>query len=115
MSGKPPEDEGSRQARWSEYRQLLDVSVIGLVFPLSIAFGYLFGRLIGALFGAERLGAAIGVVFGILAGFYNVFKTLHRLDRREAAKSDSSGAEGPSGGDPRGSEDGPGDADDRRS
>ncbi len=59
--------------------RLLDVSVMGLVFPVATILGYLAGRAVGGWFDAEAGGALVGSGVGIVAGFYNAYRTVKRL------------------------------------
>lgn len=94
MAGQPSDERSRRRARWAEYRELAEYSIVGLVFPVALVVGYLLGRAVGSLFGAAALGGVIGGVFGLVAGFYNVYKAARRLDRR-----DRPGGPGPASGD----------------
>lgn len=64
---------------------MLDFSTIGMVFPVSLLIGYFGGMKIGSWLGAEDLGSWIGLVIGFLAGFYNLWKMILLIERREAA------------------------------
>ena len=63
----------------------LDLSTIGMVFPVALLVGYFGGGLLGEWLGAEQLGSWIGLGLGLLAGFYNLFKVAMVLQRRENA------------------------------
>ena len=63
--------------------RLLDVAVIGLVFPVASVLGFLAGRWVGDWFGAPGAGAMIGFLFGVVAGFYNVYQTILRVNAEE--------------------------------
>ena len=58
---------------------MMNLSVIGTVFPVSIVLGLLAGRWIGGWFEAARVGGMIGVLVGIAAGFYNLFQMVSRF------------------------------------
>ena len=62
---------------------LLDVAVIGLVFPVASVLGFLAGRTVGDWFGASSAGAMIGGAFGVVAGFYNAYRTIRRVNAQE--------------------------------
>jgi hypothetical protein len=85
----PAEPEVAKEKRRREYRRLLDYSVIGLVFPVAMVMGFVAGKWIGAWFGREDLGGVVGGLFGIAAGFYNVYKTVAKLNRDEQAPPES--------------------------
>ena len=59
--------------------RLLDVAVIGLVFPVASVLGFLAGQSVGGWFGAPSAGAMVGFLFGVAAGFYNAFQTIRRV------------------------------------
>ncbi len=59
--------------------RLLDVAVIGLVFPVASVLGLTAGRWVGSWLGAPAAGAMIGLLFGIAAGFYNAWQTIRRV------------------------------------
>ena len=63
--------------------RLLDVAVIGLVFPVASVLGFLAGRTVGGWFGAATTGAMIGFLFGVAAGFYNAYQTIRRVSADE--------------------------------
>ena len=57
-----------------EYRQLLEASSIGWMFPLSIGIGFGMGYGLDKLFGTWPWLSAIFSVFGIIAAFINLFR-----------------------------------------
>ena len=57
----------------------MNLSVIGLVFPVSMVLGYLAGRFVGGFFDAARLGGVIGGLVGIVSAFYNMFKMVSQI------------------------------------
>lgn len=63
--------------------RLLDVAVIGLVFPVASVLGFLAGRTVGGWFDAPNAGAMIGFLFGVAAGFYNAYQTIRRVSADE--------------------------------
>lgn len=78
----------------------LDVSVIGIQFPVAIALGYFFGRWLDGLFKTEPWLTIIFALFGIAAGFVNLFRITaqasraeEQLSAMEAAENEESGAE----------------------
>lgn len=74
------EPEESKDKKRREVRRLVDYSVIGLVFPVAMVLGFVAGQWIGGWFGRDRLGGVVGGLFGIVAGFYNVYKTVAKLN-----------------------------------
>jgi ATP synthase protein I len=71
----------------------LDVSIIGIQFPVAIALGYFFGRWLDTQLGSGPWLALVFTLFGVAAGFLNLFRITaqagraeERLDRLEAAE-----------------------------
>lgn len=62
-----------------------EYSVIGFVFPLALIVGFFAGRWVGTLLGGPTAGIVVGVVLGAAAGFWNLYSSLRRIERREAA------------------------------
>ena len=80
-------------------RLWLDVSVIGIQFPVAIALGYFFGRWLDSFLGTEPWMTIIFALFGIAAGFVNLFRITaqasraeEQLSAMEAAENGESGA-----------------------
>jgi len=78
----------------------LDVSVIGIQFPVAIALGYFFGRWLDGWFKTAPWTTIVFALFGIAAGFINLFRITaqaaeaeERLDAIEAAEEGKNGAE----------------------
>ncbi len=74
-------------------RLWLDVSVIGIQFPVAIALGYFFGRWLDGQLGTRPWLTLVFSLFGIAAGFLNLFRITaqaaraeEQLDRLEAAE-----------------------------
>jgi ATP synthase protein I len=74
-------------------RLWLDVSVIGIQFPVAIALGYFFGRWLDDQLGTRPWLTLVFSLFGIAAGFLNLFRITaqaaraeEQLDRLEAAE-----------------------------
>ena len=74
--------------------RILDLSAVGIAFPVALLLGYFAGRTVGGWFGAERMGALIGTLLGIVSGFYNFFKMIVRLAPPLPPKGDSDDGEG---------------------
>ena len=75
-----------------ERMKVLDLSAVGIAFPVAILFGYFVGRLVGGWFDAARVGGMIGLFFGIAGGFYNFIKMALRLSPPSTpAPEDSAG------------------------
>lgn len=59
---------------------------IAFVFPLALVLGFFVGRWIGGWLGGPTVGALLGILLGTAAAFYNLYETLKRLERRDAAR-----------------------------
>ena len=71
--------EADREATGKSWRKTLDLSAVGLAFPIALAIGYGLGSGIGDKFGYPVAGRVIGSVVGALAGFHNL---LHMANRK---------------------------------
>lgn len=78
----------------------LDVSIIGIQFPVAIALGFFFGRWLDGWLNTKPWLTIIFALFGITAGFVNLFKITAQAGRAEeqlaameAAGDGESGAE----------------------
>ena len=65
---------------------MLDFSTVGMVFPVALLIGYFGGMKIGSWLGSADLGSWIGLGIGFLSGFYNLWKMIRLLERRDAAE-----------------------------
>lgn len=81
-----PELERKRAERTRQSFRVIDLSSIGLVFPVAMILGYLAGGVIGSWLGFKEAGQMIGGFLGIVSGFYNVYKVVLRLNAEEAAR-----------------------------
>lgn len=61
----------------------LDVSIIGIQFPVAIALGFFFGRWLDGLLGTEPWMMILFALFGISAGFVNLFRITAQASRAE--------------------------------
>jgi hypothetical protein len=77
-----PDAEGPQEERRQERLRILDLSAVGLAFPIALLLGYFAGRAIGGWLGSAQLGGMIGALVGIIGGFYNLFKMVSRLAPR---------------------------------
>ena len=87
---------GKKQLRRA--RLWLDVSIVGIQFPVAIALGYFFGRWLDGLLNTKPWMTMTFALFGITAGFVNLFritaqaeraeKEIARLEAAEDAKTD---------------------------
>ena len=71
----------------------LDVSIIGIQFPVAIALGYFFGRWLDRLFGTDPWLTIIFALFGITAGFVNLFRITAQAGRAEKKIAELEAAE----------------------
>lgn len=61
--------------------QLLSLSSVGLMFPISIAIGYYIGSTLDKWFHTGSKLMLLFVVFGIIASFLNLFKEVKRYNQ----------------------------------
>ena len=86
-----------RANRTKQFRRAsiwLDVSIIGIQFPVAIALGFFFGRWLDTQIGTWPWLTAVFSLFGITAGFLNLFRITaaagraeEKMDELEAAES----------------------------
>lgn len=57
-----------------KFRQTLEASSIGLVFPIAIAIGYFWGWAMDRFFGTSPWLTWIFAGFGVIAAFINLFR-----------------------------------------
>jgi F0F1-type ATP synthase assembly protein I len=72
---------GKKQLRRA--RLWLDVSIVGIQFPVAIAIGYFFGHWLDKQFGTDPWLTTIFALFGITAGFINLFRITAQAARAE--------------------------------
>lgn len=85
-----------RKQQLRRARLWLDVSIVGIQFPVSIALGFFFGRWLDAHLGTEPWLMIVFSLFGITAGFINLFRITaqagrseHQLEALEAAEKEA--------------------------
>jgi len=61
----------------------LDVSIVGIQFPVAIGLGFFFGRWLDAQLGTHPWLTAVFSLFGIAAGFVNLFRITAQAGRAE--------------------------------
>jgi len=83
---------GKKQLRRA--RLWLDVSIVGIQFPVAIALGYFFGRWLDGLFNTHPWMTMIFALFGIVAGFVNLFRITAQASRAEEEINKLEAAEG---------------------
>jgi ATP synthase protein I len=71
----------------------LDVSIIGIQFPVAIALGYFFGRWLDGHLGTQPWLTLVFSLFGIAAGFVNLFRITAQAGRAEAQLDKTEAAE----------------------
>jgi F0F1-type ATP synthase assembly protein I len=83
---------GKKQLRRA--RLWLDVSVVGIQFPVAIAIGYFFGHWLDKQLGTDPWLTIIFALFGIAAGFVNLFRITAQAARAEEEIAKLETAEG---------------------
>ena len=81
---RPP--RGKRGDRSREFRAAstwLNVSIVGIQFPVAIALGYFFGRFLDRHLATWPWLTIVFSVFGITAGFVNLFRITAQASRSE--------------------------------
>ena len=74
---------GRSKKQFRRARIWLDVSIVGIQFPVAIALGYFFGRWLDAQLGTHPWLTGIFSLFGIAAGFVNLFRITAQASRSE--------------------------------
>ncbi len=72
---------GKKQLRRA--RLWLDVSIVGIQFPVAIGLGYFFGRWLDGLLNTKPWMTITFALFGIAAGFVNLFRITAQAERAE--------------------------------
>jgi F0F1-type ATP synthase assembly protein I len=72
---------GKKQLRRA--RLWLDVSIVGIQFPVAIAIGYFFGRWLDGHLNTRPWLTIVFALFGITAGFVNLFRITAQAERAE--------------------------------
>jgi F0F1-type ATP synthase assembly protein I len=72
-----------RKQQLRRARIWLDVSIVGIQFPVAIALGFFFGRWLDAQLGTHPWLTAVFSLFGIAAGFVNLFRIVAQAGRAE--------------------------------
>jgi len=80
----------SRQLR--QAGSWLDLSIVGIQFPVAIAIGFFWGRWMDRHLGTWPWLTAIFTFFGIVAGFVNLFRITAKAGRDEAERARQSDA-----------------------
>jgi ATP synthase protein I len=69
-----PDDNGEKEVKRRDMRQLLDASAIGWMFPIAIGLGFAWGWGMDKLFGTKPWLMWIFAAFGVIAAFINLFR-----------------------------------------
>jgi F0F1-type ATP synthase assembly protein I len=87
---RPAMSESDRKQR----SQLLTLSSVGLMFPVSITIGYYIGRTLDGWFHTGSKLMMAFVIFGVIGSFINLFQEVKRYNRAaDSASPDPSDAE----------------------
>ena len=92
-------DSPADKQRIARFR-ILDLSAVGLAFPVALLIGYFAGRTIGGWLGNAQVGSLVGALLGIAGGFYNLFKMVSRLAPPSGGSAAPSTATSPARTDP---------------
>jgi ATP synthase protein I len=65
---------GKKKRKIDDYRQMIELSSLGLMFPIAIGLGYLWGLGMDRLFGTKPWLTWIFTGFGVAAAFLNFFR-----------------------------------------
>jgi ATP synthase protein I len=66
----------------------MELSIVGIQFPVAIAIGYFWGRWLDRWLGTQPWLTMIFALFGVAAGFVNLFRITLRATREEAAEAE---------------------------
>jgi len=75
-----------RQRQLRQARTWLDVSIVGIQFPVAIAIGFFWGRWMDRHLGTWPWLTAIFTLFGIVAGFVNLFRITAQAEQDETSQ-----------------------------
>lgn len=70
-------DRENKKKEWAEY------STVGLMFPASIAVGFIIGYLLDRLFGSSPYLTIIFTLYGVAAGFVNLIKVTKKYGKKK--------------------------------
>jgi ATP synthase protein I len=85
-SGSPPDASETRKRRAGAFRTAstwLNVSIVGIQFPVAIAIGFFFGRWLDGSLGTAPWLTVLFTLFGVIAGFVNLFRITAAASRSE--------------------------------
>lgn len=72
--------EQRREATRSSWRRSLDLSAVGIAFPIALIIGFVLGKEAGDALGYPLTGRIVGGVVGALAGFHNLLRQAKRSE-----------------------------------
>jgi ATP synthase protein I len=72
----------------------LNLSIVGIQFPVAIVIGFLWGRWLDRAFGTWPYLTGLFSLFGIAAGFLNLFRITAKAAEEEERERDSEGDRG---------------------
>lgn len=79
----PPKQGGRRGTAFRSASTWLNVSIVGIQFPVAIAIGFFFGRWLDRSLGTQPWLTILFSLFGITAGFVNLFRITSQASRSE--------------------------------
>lgn len=72
----------------------LNVSIVGIQFPVAIVIGYWIGTKLDQLFGTKPWLMLLFLLFGIAAGFLNLYRITTEAGKEEARQARAQGLDG---------------------
>jgi ATP synthase protein I len=83
---------GENRKRLRRAVSWIDVSIVGIQFPIAIVIGYLSGRWLDRTLGTWPWLTLLFSLFGVAAGFLNLFRIAARAERdEEQERADAAG------------------------
>jgi ATP synthase protein I len=76
-----------KKSQMRQARTWLDVSVVGIQFPVAIALGFFFGRWLDTQLNTWPYLTGLFCLFGIIAGFVNLFRITAAAARAEETEA----------------------------
>ena len=83
-------------AKSNQYRSLLELSALGLMFPTAMGLGFLWGYWMDKFFGTWPWLSGIFTVFGIIAAFLNLFRMTAEAGRAVDGEAEKASKKEPS-------------------
>lgn len=81
-----PKRGGRRGSVFRSATTWVNVSIVGIQFPVAIAIGYFFGRFVDGSLGTAPWLTLVFTLFGVIAGFVNLFRITAQASRSEEDK-----------------------------